>query len=89
MSPVDLTLRYQWLFPIWLAPLLLSCESGDKQADVLEHSADWLDIQTHRSVTFLQSFVMAFTFLSCATLTLFLVVSLLLPFIKLTESLSQ
>ncbi len=89
MSPVDLTLRYHWLFPIWLAPLLLSCQSGEKQADVLEHEADWLDLQIRRSIIFLQSFVTAFVYLLCAVLAVSFFGVVMTPFFKLIAALSK
>lgn len=89
LSPVDLTLRYPWLFPIWLAPLLLACESGDKQAEVLENGADWLDIQVHRNVVALQSIVLITVILCSAIVVFFFATTLMSPIINLTQSLSK
>lgn len=88
VSIVDLVFAFSWLFPLWLAPLLTSCQKVDDQASVFQQAALIINSQTKGLVLFLQSSALLCSLLIIISLTGTIFASLFVPMISLISSLS-
>ena len=85
----NLVLRYPHLFPIWLSPILLSCQQNEEQVGAFEQAAELSDGQMQNSLGFLQTGALITALLFVFVVTGQIVVSMFLPMIRLVESLSK
>ena len=88
MSLAEITLRYYWLFPAWLAPMLAAESAREPLSKSLRRAAETVEQQKDVSILFLQTLSLPLFIIFMFSTTVFFVMALFLPMIKLTTSLS-
>lgn len=84
----NLVLRYPNIFPLWLCPLLVSCQQNEEQANAFEQAAELSDGQMQNSLGFLQTGALTIALIFVFLVTSQIILGLFLPMIRLVESLS-
>ncbi len=88
MSFVEIALRYYWLFPAWLAPMLAADASPEKLSKSLRRAAETVEQQKDTSILLLQTLSLPLFIMFVFSFLGFFVLALFLPLIKLITSLS-
>jgi len=89
MSFAEITLRYDWLFPAWLAPMLNAARSDDDLAKSLRRAAETAEQQKDASLLFVQSMAMPlFVVLMFGGMGI-LVTAMFMPMVSLITNLSS
>jgi type IV pilus assembly protein PilC len=85
----EIALRYYWLFPAWLAPILTVEQARESLVKSLHHAAETVDQQKDASILFLQTLSLPIYIAVIFTATGFLVMAMFMPMISLITCLSS
>ncbi len=87
-SMIDLVLKYNWLFPIWLAPMLFSNQNSKNKGEIFYLVAQMLRSKTEASVFFLRMLALMGSLIFIGFFTGLFVLAFFIPVIELIKSLS-
>ncbi|MDR1492303.1 MAG: type II secretion system F family protein [Planctomycetaceae bacterium] len=89
MSLQEIVLRYYWLFPAWLAPMLVKNNTPESIARSLRRAAETADLQKDSSLLLLQTFSLPFFIVFIFGSVLIAVIAMFMPLLSLVSSLSS
>ena len=84
----EIALRYYWLFPAWLAPMLTADHAQESLSKSLRRAAETVDQQRDTSILLLQSLSLPFFIILLAYMISFFVMAMFMPMICLITDLS-
>ena len=85
----EIALRYYWLFPAWLAPILAAERAGESTAKSLRRAAETVDQQKDASILLLQSLSLPVYIILMFTVIVFFVTAMFMPTVSLITNLSS
>jgi len=88
MSLEEIVLRYYWLFPAWLSPMVAVENRRESLSKSLRRAADTVEQQEDVSLLFLQAISLPFFIMIMVTAVGFFVIAMFMPLIKLITDLS-
>jgi len=88
MSFEEIVLRYYWLFPAWLSPMIAVENARESIAKSLRRAADTVEQQQDASLLFLQAVSLPLFLIVMASAVGFFTIALFMPLIKLITDLS-
>jgi type II secretory pathway component PulF len=88
MSFAEITLRYYWLFPAWLAPTIAVGNRRESLSKSLRRAAETVEQQQDMSIMFLQTLCLPLFVMFIFCLMVALVMALFMPQVYLITSLS-
>ena len=89
MSLAEIAIRYDWLFPAWLAPVVNAAGSSEVLARALRRAADSADQQKEGALSFIQSLSMPLFVIIMVVGGGVVVIAMFLPMISLITDLSS
>ena len=89
MSFAEIVLRYDWLFPVWLAPMVNAAGSGEALVRSLRRAAETTEQQKENALTFIQSLSMPLFVLAMGYVGGAFVIAMFMPMISLITELSS
>ncbi|MCL2624753.1 MAG: type II secretion system F family protein, partial [Planctomycetaceae bacterium] len=89
MSFAEITLRYDWLFPVWLAPMINAVKSDGDLAKSLRRAAETADQQKEGTLLFVQSISMPLFVVVIFGGMAILVTAMFMPMVELITNLSS
>jgi type II secretory pathway component PulF len=87
VSLQEIVLRYYWLFPAWLAPMLVKNNTPESMARSLRRAAETTDMQKDSSLLLLQTLSLPFFIVFIFGSVFITVVAMFMPLIALITSL--
>ena len=88
MSFAEIVLRYYWLFPAWLAPMLVADNLRESMSKSLRRAADTVEQQKDSSILFLQTLSLPLFIMLTLSVVGWIVIALFMPLVKLIAALS-
>jgi type II secretory pathway component PulF len=88
MSFAEIALRYYWLFPAWLSPMIAIDDMRETLAKSLRRAADTVEQQQDVSVLLLQAIALPLFLMVMFCTVGFLVIALFMPQVTLITQLS-
>jgi type II secretory pathway component PulF len=85
----EIALRYYWLFPTWLAPILAVEQSRDSLVKSLRRAAETVDQQKDASLLLLQSLALPVYIIIVYSAIGFFTMTMFMPLVKLVTDLSS
>jgi len=89
MSFAEIVLRYYWLFPAWLSPLVAVEDVRESLSKSLRRAADTVEQQEDVSLLFLQAISLPLFIMIIIVMTGFFTTALFLPLLNLLTSLTS
>lgn len=88
VSLPEIVVRYYWLFPTWLAPILATGGSAESLVNSFRRAAETVDQQKDTSILFVQVLTLLILILLFFSFFSFFLFSMFIPLIKLITELS-